>query len=143
MKISTAEIKMLLKECVKMEGNYTVLDFSEYVAKNSNKSFTKSQISGAIAQLVDTGDIVRIERGLYKRKISETKGSINITAKRENNIFSREAIQCLNKLEDMLAEFANSKKIWQLNECEFEILSEMRELKESLEKLRKKCEMYG
>lgn len=141
MKISTAEIKVLLKECVKTEGNYTVLDFSEYVAKNSNKSFTKSQVSGAIAQLLDTGDIVRIERGLYRRKTGETKNNANIkTTKCKNNLFAQEAVQCLNKMEDMLADFANSKKIWQLNESEFEILAKMRELKESLEELRKKCE---
>lgn len=139
MKISTAEIKLLLKECVKTEGFYTVLDFCKYLSEKSDKIFTKSQVSGAIAQLIDTGDIVRVERGLYKRKSEETTKCLKENIKDDDMLFKQEAKQCLSKAERILAQFADSKNFMQVNEYEFQILSEMRGIKERLEVLRKKC----
>lgn len=55
---------MLLKECVKTQGLYTIIDFSEYIARESSKSFTKSQLTGAIAQLVDLGEIIRVSKSV-------------------------------------------------------------------------------
>ena len=67
MRISTAEIKMLIKECVKQGGMYTAPDFKEYIILNSKKDVTRGQISGAVSQLIDTKEIVRVGRGLYAR----------------------------------------------------------------------------
>ncbi len=72
MRISTAEIKMLIKECVKQEGMYTALDFKEYIAVNSGKDVTRGQISGAVSQLVDAKEIVRVGRGLYAKDMKVT-----------------------------------------------------------------------
>lgn len=52
MRISTAEIKMLIKECVRQGGMYTAPDFKEYIVENSGKDVTRGQISGGISQLV-------------------------------------------------------------------------------------------
>ena len=65
MKMSTAEIKMIIKEQIKDGTNYTPSDFAELLKKTSDKSFTIGQLSGAIKQLADNGVIGRKERGLY------------------------------------------------------------------------------
>ena len=49
MRISTAEIKMLIKECVRQGGMYTAPDFKEYIVANSGKDVTRGQISGAVS----------------------------------------------------------------------------------------------
>ena len=67
MRISTAEIKMLIKECVRQGGMYTAPDFKEYIVANSGKDVTRGQISGAVSQLVDTKEIVRVGRGLFAK----------------------------------------------------------------------------
>lgn len=54
MKISTAEIKIYIIECVKTYGMYTNDDFKKYIIQKSGKIPTKNQIAGAIAQLVDS-----------------------------------------------------------------------------------------
>ena len=72
MRISTAEIKMLIKECIKQGGMYTAPDFKEYIVANSGKDVTRGQISGAITQLVDMKEIVRVGRGLYAKDIKST-----------------------------------------------------------------------
>lgn len=72
MRISTAEIKMLIKECVKQGGMYTAPDFKEYIILNSKKDVTRGQISGAVSQLIDTKEIVRVGRGLYAKDMKVT-----------------------------------------------------------------------
>jgi len=140
MKISTAEIKLLLKECVRSEGVYTISDFSRYISLKSDKAFTKSQVSGAISQLVDTGMIARVERGLYKGPTQEMGEESKEKKGKIKTRFAQEAIDFLDEIENKFADFVNSKEIWKLDEHEFEILSEMRELKERMEKICKKCE---
>lgn len=139
MKISTAEIKMLLKECARVEGIYTVLDFSEYIMRKSPKSFTKSQISGAITQLVDCGDIIRVERGLYRGKVQIKKDSAEVSAKQKEKEFEQDAAECLQRMEETLEEFGSSKNAWQLDAYRFEILTDMRELKDRMQWIREKC----
>ena len=75
MRISTAEIKMLIKECVRQGGMYTAPDFKEYIVENSGKDVTRGQISGGISQLVDTKEIVRVGRGLYAKDMKVTINS--------------------------------------------------------------------
>lgn len=48
MKITTAEVKILIKECVKTCGMYTAADFKNYIIKKSGKDVTRNQITGAI-----------------------------------------------------------------------------------------------
>ena len=52
MKISTAEIKIMIKECIRIPGMYTATDFRNYINMNSQKEVTRGQISGAISQLI-------------------------------------------------------------------------------------------
>ena len=82
MKISTAEIKIYIIECVKTYGMYTNDDFKKYIIQKSGKIPTKNQIAGAIAQLVDSNDISRVGRGLYSKDIEST--SVNTKASSNN-----------------------------------------------------------
>lgn len=87
MRISTAEIKMLIKECVRQGGMYTAPDFKEYIVANSGKDVTRGQISGAVSQLVDTKEIVRVGRGSGLRQLPLHKTSCKIAGSRLNSGF--------------------------------------------------------
>lgn len=78
---------MLIKECIKTQGVYTTADFAKYIELHSNKDFTKSQISGALSQLVDTKDIVRIERGLYSRVENSVIRNYESKSEKKETIF--------------------------------------------------------
>ena len=95
MKMSTAEIKMIIKKQISDGKNYTPSDFSELLKATSDKTFTIGQLSGAIKQLADNGDIQKKERGLYCRAEdhmenkkyatqSETKKKQNESLKKTN-----------------------------------------------------------
>ena len=51
---------------------YTAPDFKEYIILNSKKDVTRGQISGAVSQLIDTKEIVRVGRGLYAKDMKVT-----------------------------------------------------------------------
>lgn len=138
--MSTAEIKMLIKKCVKTNGTYTAADFSKYIKIKSEKEFTRGQISGALAQLTDSGDIVRVERGLYSGKNQAEQNIDNGPSFHPKTQFKKEALRKLDSMEGMLADFVNSIKVWDLEGEDLEILLIFRELKNSMENARKRCE---
>lgn len=138
MKITTAEIKLLLKECIKTDKLYTIADFCTYISENSDKTFTKSQISGAVAQLYELGDMIRIERGLYKRNIKE-KSETNMEARKKTQ-FMLETINFLENLENEFGSFVNSKNIDGLEDRDFELLSEMMKLKKEIKRIHNICD---
>ena len=139
MRISTAEIKMLIKECVRQGGMYTAPDFKEYIVANSGKDVTRGQISGAVSQLVDTKDIVRVGRGLY---VKDIKMAANKKKSNDEEVKDTLKIQIYNtliKVEKELATTISSIDIWKLNGENFEIVTKMRELKDSIEKIKTQC----
>lgn len=139
MRISTAEIKMLIKECIKQGGMYTALDFKEYILLNSKKEVTRGQISGAISQLVDTKEIVRIGRGLYAK---DAKVNISKKERVDDEVEDALKIQINNtliKVEKELATTISSIDIWKLNGENFEIVTKMRELKDFIEDIKAQC----
>ena len=142
MKISTAEIKMLIRECVSDGGIYTSADFSDFICKNSGKEHTRGQLAGGLAQLVDSGEVVRIDRGLYQKNAEKKSNPVNKTEKtvsEKERLFNKEATECLDQVEKTLSEFSDSRKIWELDNEQFEILIKMRALKEQIEKIRREC----
>lgn len=139
MKIATAEIKMLIKECVGSCGMYTAADFGNYIRVNSGKDVTRGQISGAISQLVDSKEIVRIGRGLYS-KDAKSFSNKNIADNNEiENLFQKEIYDTLSKVEKDLAKVTASINIWELDGKNFEIVAKMRELKKSIEEIKSQC----
>lgn len=138
MKISTAEIKILIKECVKTYGMYTTTDFKNYIIKKSGKEVTRNQITGAIGQLIETKDIVRIERGLYSKDINHTNNCTTVSNDTEN-ILKKEIYQTLNKMEDDLIDKLGSINILDLDSDNFGIITKVRMLRESIEEIKKMC----
>lgn len=139
MRISTAEIKMLIKECVRQGGMYTAPDFKEYIVANSGKDVTRGQISGAVSQLVDTKEIVRVERGLFAK---DMKVTVNKKKPNDDEIKDTLKIQIYNtliKVEKELATTISSIDIWKLNGENFEIVTKMRELKDFIEEIKTQC----
>ena len=139
MRISTAEIKMLIKECVGQGGMYTAPDFKEYIVANSGKDVTRGQISGAVSQLVDTKEIVRVGRGLYAR---DMKTAANKKKSNDEEVKDTLKIQIYNtliKVEKELATTISSIDVWKLNGDNFEIVTQMRELKDSIEEIKMHC----
>lgn len=136
-KISTAEIKRLIKSYVREGKYYTSADFMDYVRSKSGKRFTRGQMSGAVAQLIDAGNIVRIERGLYIKgeKADERVGSGGNT---KDNTFKSNIRTALGEIQDILSKVTSVQPL-DLSEEEFRILSDIRAEKENLEKIEEKC----
>ena len=140
MRISTAEIKMLIKECIKQGGMYTAPDFKEYIVANSGKDVTRGQISGAITQLVDMKEIVRVGRGLYAKDIKSTSSKKKNLDNKAEDTLKIQIYNTLTKVEKELATTISSIDIWKLNDDNFEIVTRMRELKDSIEEIKNQCE---
>ena len=118
---------------------YTAPDFKEYIVENSGKDVTRGQISGGISQLVDTKEIVRVGRGLYAK---DMKVTINKKKDMDNEVEDTLKIQIYNtliKVEKELATTISSIDIWKLNGENFEIVTKMRELKDSIEDIKAQC----
>ena len=139
MKISTAEIKMLIKECIKQGGMYTARDFKEYIVANSGKDVTRGQISGAVSQLVDTKEIVRVGRGLYAKDMKVTANKKKSNDDEVKDTLKIQIYNTLIKVEKELATTISSVDIWKLNGENFEIVTKMRELKDSIEERKTQC----
>lgn len=118
---------------------YTAPDFKEYIVEKSGKDVTRGQISGGISQLVDTKEIVRVGRGLYAK---DMKATINKKKDMDNEVEDTLKIQIYNtliKVEKELATTISSIDIWKLNGENFEIVTKMRELKDSIEDIKAQC----
>ena len=139
MKISTAEIKMLVKECVKTEGVYTTSDFAKYIELHSDKDFTRSQIAGALSQLTDTKDIVKIERGLYSRDGNSIKDNSGRNFEKKVNFFKENIYDALCKIENDIEGSIGTVNILELEHENFEIISKLRDLKMYIEDIKKEC----
>ena len=142
MKISTAEIKKLILICAADETPHSVADFKRYILENSDKEFTPGQISGAIYQLSETGELDNIERGLYriKRKdiphMNEKTDARNIEKEAEYRTLIR---LCLEQTEKQLEEIVNNINVWKLTSAEFEFLGEIKKLNEQMKRIASKC----
>lgn len=139
MRISTAEIKMLIKECVKQGGMYTAPDFKEYIILNSKKDVTRGQISGAVSQLIDTKEIVRVGRGLYAKDMKVTINKKKSIADEVEDTLKIQIYNTMIKVEKELATTISSIDIWKLNGENFEIVTKMRELKDTIEEIKMQC----
>lgn len=101
---------------------HTAPDFKEYIAANSGKDVTRGQISGAISQLVDTKEIVRVGRGLYAKDMKVTIIKENTDNEAEDTL-KIQIYNTLVKVEKELATTISSIDIWELNGENFEIVT--------------------
>ena len=145
MKISTAEIKRLMIACAADGKPHSVADFKRYILENSDKEFTPGQISGAIYQLSETGELDNIERGLY-RSTSKEVSHINeepdtrTLEKLEEKAEYRTRIRlCLEQTEQQLEGIVSNINVWKLTSAEFEFLGEIKKLNEQMKRVASKC----
>lgn len=145
MKISTAEIKRLMIACAADGRPHSVADFKRYILENSDKEFTPGQISGAIYQLSETGELDNIERGLY-RSTSKEVSHINeepdtrTLEKLEEKAEYRTRIRlCLEQTEQQLEGIVSNINVWKLTSAEFEFLGEIKKLNEQMKRVASKC----
>lgn len=109
----------------------------DYVRKESGKKFTRGQISGAVAQLVDAGNIIRVERGLYI-KGEKAEEDVQSDEKIKDNTFKNNIRTALGEMQDILSKVTSVQPL-DLSADEFELLSDLRIEKERLEKIEEKC----
>lgn len=142
MRISTGEIKKLLKECTANGRDCTPQDFADYISRNSSKEFTKGQLAGAIAQLADCGDLEKVERGLYRGRNAQdgmqVVGSI-VRTSYGNSTFVNEIGDCLKKTTGELQRIVERADVFNMNQNEFMLLGEVKRLKEEIEQISIRC----
>ena len=134
MRISTAEIKMLIKKCVSNGGTYTVEDLKNYITANSDKEMTRGQLSGAVFQLADAKEI----RGLYSKNVMSAFNEES-TESQENSELKEELYKTLNKIEKELINVIGNVDIWNLSGEEFELITKVRELKSAIAQIKAQC----
>lgn len=141
MKISTAEIKMLIKKCVSKGGSYTVADLKNYITANSDKEMTRGQLSGAVFQLADAKEIIRVERGLYSKNAMSAfdEESMESMESQENSELKEELYKTLSKIEIELINVMGNIDIWNLSGEEFELITKVRELKSAIAQIKVQC----
>ena len=138
MKISTAEIKMLIKKCVSKGGSYTVADLKNYITANSDKEMTRGQLSGAVFQLADAKEIIRVERGLYSKNAMSAFDEESMESQ-ENSELKEELYKTLSKIEIELINVMGNIDIWNLSGEEFELITKVRELKSAIAQIKVQC----
>ena len=138
MKISTAEIKMLIKKCVSKGGSYTVADLKNYITANSDKEMTRGQLSGAVFQLADAKEIIRVERGLYSKNAMSSFDEESMESQ-ENSELKEELYKTLSKIEIELINVMGNIDIWNLSGEEFELITKVRELKSAIAQIKVQC----
>ncbi len=158
-RLKTAEIKVLLKECVEDGKVHPIDDFKWYITERTRKSFSIGQLSGAISQLATLGILESVERGLYRKgsnndrdtdkwdrmdtDYKKHKNCHNRTNEhngiRQDNEMWRNVKIFLAEAEKELADIVGSANVWNLNSEEFELLKEVKELGERMNAIAAKC----
>lgn len=143
MRISTAEIKILILELIEDGKMHTVSDFKEFISQRSNKEWTSGQVAGALYQLVEARKLSNIERGLYKKgETGEGQTNASIQYNRANqgeSQFRNQIGKCLRETEKRLEEIANQINVMKLDAIDFEFLREVKLLNEQIKTIADKC----
>ncbi len=116
---------------------YTATDFRNYINMNSQKEVTRGQISGAISQLIDSKEIIRVGRGLYSKDTQSIKKTTNDEAE---DTLKNDIYNTLSKMEDELMNAIGAVNVWELNSDNFAVITKMRELKDSIEEIKRQCQ---
>lgn len=139
--ITTAEIKMLIKECLADGNTHTVQEFREYISCRKGNDFTRGQISGAVFQLSSGGVIKSVERGLYVKASTDETNDIEETDEITNSTpesvdFRNQVEKCLKEMDERLNEIVKDTDVWKLDDNSFEYLREVRRLREWIMRLK-------
>lgn len=140
MKISTAEIKMLMLDCAKDKKVHVVDDFKHYISEKSDKEYTSGQISGAVYQLSEIGMLEKVGRGLYQLGSKALDGTEEDNENEQEYVEFRGKVKlCLQKTEQQLEQIVEQINVWELTTKDFEFLGEIKRLNEQMKEIAEKC----
>ncbi len=132
MKISTEEVKELLKECAAQMEECRPQDFRQYIRLHSDKDCTDGQLAGAIRQLAEKGELIKIERGIY----AKGDGTYSIRKKTVGygeSSFAIDIADCFADTAKRLELIVESVDVLNMGEADFSLLGEIRKIKEDME----------
>lgn len=142
MRISTAEIKLLLLECAEDGKVHAVSDFKQYMSQRTDKEYSSGQVSGALYQLTEMGVLVNLSRGLYQKgskSVQQTEMVATNTIAQTNSEFRKQIKHCLQNTEQELERIVNQINVWELTTADFEFLGEIKRFNEQMNKLSERC----
>ncbi len=143
-KLTTAEIKEFIMNCVQDGSTYTVAQLKQYISRRTDKLYTPGQISGALMQLTAMDKIQSRGRGLYIIGGNVGDTNTHLRGYRENmseaQIRFREQIrECMETTAVNLQRIVNQIDMWEATDEEFEFLGEIRKLNDQMKKIASKC----
>lgn len=157
-RMRTAEIKRMLIACADDEVPHSIEEFKQYIAQNTDKTFSIGQLSGALAQLTTLGELENIERGVYRKKsiryeeekqreAKEKQGSESKqddetkqnNETKQNSELRKQIKICLTETEEKLAQIVGATTVWDLDDEEFELLKTVRWLSRQMNMVASKC----
>lgn len=140
MRLSSAEIKRLIKRCAADGQPHSPREFDAYIRRESGGTFSKGQLAGVIGQLKSTGELVCVERGIYQAGEREDNPAIAPgDGLNGNSAFAQEIGQCLTQTITRLSEVVENTNVMEMNQAEFGLLSEIKRLKEELVQIVERC----
>lgn len=140
MKLSTADIKELIQECMADKEVHSVPELREYIIRMKGDTFTTGQLSGSIFQLADRGIIKSVARGKYvinspEKEVCEQKEEV--VSYQEKSLFRREIQECLEEANNKIQAIANRPDVLELTEKDFKYLGEIKRLSSLIKELMK------
>lgn len=141
MKITQAELKVLIKQCVSNSGVYTIQDFLKYAHDNSDKGVTRNEIYRALSSLIKTNDIVRIEQGAYAKDFNFKCVKNNTSIINEKGIkIKKDLIDYLDKMYAEFEDLIACVNIMDLSDEIYEIIIKICELKKTINSIKQECQ---
>ena len=148
MKLTTAEIKILIKECIGDGELHNFESFRNYITKKTDKIFTDNQITGAIKQLSSKGSMIKVERGLYRGNNQKVEAkekiifhSLKLSPQEEKIAQARNRMKAdIDKTAASLEEIMRTISIAEIDNQEYELFREVKELLIYMKCVSKKCE---
>lgn len=143
-KLTTAEIKGFIMECVRDGETYSVREIKDYISQKTDKVYTPGQISGALMQLTTAEKLRSMGRGLYAAGRDRTENDGKILEEQEELSekqieFRRQIKECMQSTASQLQKIVSQVDMWELTESEFAFLGEIRKLNEQMKKIEARC----
>lgn len=143
-RLTTAEIKTFIMDCVKDGETYAVAELKHYISCKTDKLFTPGQISGALMQLTAMEKLQSKGRGLYvigdNVKEADMQARDQIANLSEEQVKFRGQIkECMEETAQRLQKIVNQVDMWEATDEEFQFLGEIRKLNDQMKKIASKC----
>lgn len=143
-RLTTAEIKAFIMECVKDGETHSVSELKYFISCKTERVFSPGQISGALMQLTAMEKIQSKGRGLYMigNHVGETEIQTQGRKKdlsEEQIKFRRQVKECMEDTAQKLQKIVNQVDMWEATDEEFQFLGEIRKLNDQMRKIASRC----